>query len=113
MVRIFEFLEVDNSMSDISTLRSMILDAIANDYEDFAMVLHEVHKWCSEESRPAFNADAIKQELEQLLRLGFAKAYHLSQECPPQAVPREEAMSSIDHCYFLITPSGLAELESS
>jgi hypothetical protein len=85
-------------------IRRDVLDAIANDYETFAMVLSEVRKW-----NPEFvvTDGEVLTALRSLVAEGLAKAYLLSSQ-PPHVteLPFEEGM--IAELYFYATKAGVA-----
>lgn len=92
-------------------IRSMVMDSIANDYEDFRMISREVMKWASERALYVETGE-VADALMDLVECGFAKAYRLSANSPFETVERPEARE-ISEYYFLLTDEGRASLEHS
>jgi hypothetical protein len=94
-------------------LRSLVLSAISDDYEDLPMIISEVTPWAAGHSLQVTPAQIIATLME-LLQLGHAKAYRF---IAPYDQPPEVALlthlTEDDGCYFLITPEGLRAGQSS
>ena len=84
-------------------VRSMVMDAIADDYEDLQTVVGDVSSWASEEG-VALTPGEILDALTGLIDAGLAKAYHLDPNCAPQPL-----QGYAPGCYFLLTDKGKAQ----
>jgi hypothetical protein len=102
-------------MSHDEQLRGLVMDAVANDYEDAEMILEEVSKWCSEDALPFKPGQRdILAALTHLIDARLVKAYFLSAREPPKEIrlPRAGGMVKIPDgdsetgCYFLLTKEG-------
>jgi hypothetical protein len=80
--------------------RELVLDAIANDFEDLETIYSDVSVWCAREGL-VVNLDEVVDALRELVELGYAKAYWLSEFSPPVECPVDTP-----GCYFLVTAKG-------
>jgi len=85
-------------------LRQFILEAMANDYENFECIEEQVNKWMKNEQ-----ADVSKQELaltlETLITEGYARAFILS-PVPPHSTFAEFSLERLDDLRFHLTTRG-------
>jgi hypothetical protein len=80
-------------MGNEALIRALLMDAIANDYEDFNMIVDEVTGWAKE--RGVLVAPSqISENLRNLIDLGLAKAYRLSPTSSPEEI-RPETLREI------------------
>jgi hypothetical protein len=89
------------------------MSSIANDYEDFEMISNETKKW-AEEDGLEFERAEILEELAELIRNDYAKAYLISPD-PPHVVVAAYSEACADSLWFMLTTAGkrtMKELES-
>lgn len=98
-------------MHNIGVTRSLVMDAIANDYEDLATITREVSDWAAEEGL-GVGVDQVAQALMRLIDMGFAKAYRLSPSSQAALVERPDVGLMAEY-YFLLTPEGRAAIGSA
>lgn len=108
-------------MSREELITAMVMDAIADDYEDFEMVVTEVTRWAAERGIPA-SQNEIAAGLTILIQAGLAKAYLLSAKPTDWAheVPEAEWRAALTHpaaaeipYYFYLTDEGKRALKDS
>jgi hypothetical protein len=92
-----------------SSIESLVMSAIANDYEDFDMVVSEVTVWAKRAGLSATSAE-IFTNLEKLIEKGMAQAYRLSSTSPPEVISLPCLDEMPDDCYFFLTAEGKASL---
>jgi len=89
-------------------IQTLIMSAVADDYEDLEMILHEVTRWCLEDGLPFTpNRSDILAGLTALLHNGLVKAYDLW-KTPPETLQLARSEGIVvppaDHseivCYF-------------
>lgn len=86
-------------------LRALVMDAIANDYEEPPIIIDEGSIWASERGLSVVPREVFAV-LAELVQTGLAKAYRLS---PNQPVEELRGLASFERepdCYFLLTPAG-------
>ena len=85
----------------------LVLDVIADDYENLDMVTAEVEKSssrCGLSVRP----DEVRLALVTLIETGLAKAFRLYATMqPPDEIEGVPPPGDMDNCYFWITPEGM------
>jgi hypothetical protein len=94
-------------MIDKTALEELIMDAIANDYEDLEMIRHEVKKWSAPDANPPSITDIV-EGLVALIDKGLARAYRLSPHT--EVVEDFRNAPCLDELYFYISPRGKAAL---
>jgi hypothetical protein len=90
-------------------LRIYVMSSIANDYEGFEMVSNETNKW-AEESGIEFGRAEILEELSELIRNDYAKAYLLSPH-PPHVVVAAYSEACADALWFMLTTAGIRAMK--
>jgi hypothetical protein len=92
-----------------NSVRSLLMDAIANDYEDLDTIRIDVNRWASDEAIEITD-EAIGVGLKDLVRLGLAGAYRCG---PDRHLERVFSADQVDvsECFFLLTPEGQLALE--
>ena len=95
-------------MQSQSRLRQMIMDAIADDYEQLESILSQVRPW-AEIERVQANDEEIIRLLIELITDGSAKAFRLSPTAPPLSV-NEISPGELHDLYFLLSERGRSEL---
>lgn len=95
-------------MEKTALLRSLVMDAIANDYEDFATIVEDVAAWASERDI-CVTAPEISASLFELVKSGLAKAYALSNS--PREVQLNDPPDGSEGWYFLLTKQGRQAIE--
>ena len=88
-------------------VRSFVMSAIANDYEEIGMIVHDVGNWAAE-SGLSIDSKEIWDALIRLIEDGLAKAYRLGNAAVEIQNMSELSMDS-DHYYYL-TAEGIAEV---
>jgi hypothetical protein len=91
--------------ADEETLRKYVLRAIADDYEDFEIVLRSVNSWARKHGVVP-DRQQIQEALEELINEGYAQSYILSSGPPATAEPVPYSPELIDSLWFYITPKG-------
>jgi hypothetical protein len=100
---------------EITRLEEMVLDAIANDFEDLSQIVRDVTEFGLGEKVAVERADVIFA-LCGLMQKGFADGYRLAGEESPRPV-RIADWGSLEELYFFRTDrgktylTGLAERE--
>jgi hypothetical protein len=61
----------------VTKLTRLVLNAIADDYEDLEIILVDVGKW-AEEDGITFGVDDVRASLVELVETGMAKAFEYS-----------------------------------
>ena len=91
-------------MSHDQAIDFLVMNAIANDYEDFQTITADVSKWAAEDDL-TITPELILESLERLVVKGVARAYVLS----PTPV-HVELVRTLDPSlmqegyYFMLTP---------
>ena len=98
-------------MSGTASVREMTLDAIANDFENFEMILHEVRQWSSEELGAAASESEVAMALVSLVEDGLAQAYSMSSG-RAEVIPISLSGLTDPLNYFLVTAKGKQELKT-
>ncbi len=88
-------------------LRSLVLESIANDYEDFQMVVHEVTQW-AKKREISFSIDEIANTLLDLISEANARAWRLG-DAPERIQVTRKCLGDQD-VYFIITSKGKVTL---
>jgi hypothetical protein len=88
--------------------RIYVMSSIANDYEDFEMVLNTTAKW-AEEDGLQFGREELLSELSELILKGYAQSYVLSAQ-PPHTLVADYSEARADDLWFMLTPAGIREL---
>ncbi len=86
------------------------MSAIANDYEDFEMIVSEVTEW-ARRAGLSFTPAEIFASLEELIEKGLAIACRLSPNSPPEGISPGSLEVMPDDCYFFLTAEGKASLD--
>ena len=87
-----------------SLIKDLVLNSIADDYEDFRIILDEVTHWGSQRG-VQLTRNEIETALRDLLSAGHAQAYELS-TLPPHSTPVVVAAERIRASYYYLTPAG-------
>ncbi len=85
-------------------VQDLVLNSMADDYEDFRTVLDEVTYWGSRRGLQ-LTRNEVQQALENVLAAGLAQAYVLSPH-PPHTTPVSYATEKLRELYFFLTPTG-------
>ena len=101
--------EVDAQLREL--MRSFVMEAIANDYEDLSMIESEVTDWAAEH-KLAVTQNEIRAILVSLIESGLAKAYLLGSQPEFTAEPMAGSGISDPGCYFLLTAEGREALDT-
>ncbi len=96
-------------MPEHTLIRDIVMDAIANDYEDFTTILQEVTT-CTRERGLRIEREEVAAILVGLINNGLAKAYRLS-ACSQIEVEGRPEGRVIEECYYLLTAEGTELVE--
>ncbi len=88
-------------------IRDHVLCAIANDYEDFAIISDEVSKWQGK----SVSHSEIVEALAEVISMGLAQAYVLS-PTPPHTTPVGFSKDDVERLWFYVTPEGKRLVQS-
>ena|ERR1700694_3775136 len=88
---------------DQKLLRTLVLRAVADDYEDCQMVIHEVTKWAIERDL-SFSAGEISNVLVALVGEGLATAWQLG-DAPRRIHFTNQSLGGED-IYFFFSAAG-------
>ena len=92
------------------SLDEFIIEAVANDYENFECIVEQVTKWTARTGLHA-NRQELIDALERAIREGYALAYLLSPREPhSQAV--DFSRERLDELWFYVTPKGREFVEA-
>ena len=97
------------SMTREKFLEELIMDTIANDYEDFDMIVREVTTACAEPVASP-SVTEITNGLRRLIDAGLARAYLLSPTRLPVVVSDVGQPELSEGLYFYLTQDGRARL---
>jgi hypothetical protein len=97
-------------MTGEALIRGLVMDAIADDYEDLNMVIGEVTEWAKERGVTVAPVD-VSDNLRKLVELGLAKAYRLSPRSLPEEIGVENLGDLSAGYYFLLTDDGKRAME--
>jgi hypothetical protein len=86
-------------------VRALVMDAIANDYEEPGVIVDEVSAWAGERGVSVTTTE-ILAALTGLVQTGLAKAYRLSASRPAEEVHGLQQIHRETDCYFLLSPEG-------
>jgi hypothetical protein len=86
-------------------MRTLVLRAIADDYESFDIIVESVTEWSVGRR---VDRQAVKSALEQLINEGYAQAYVLSSEPPAGAQPVQYCSDDVSDLWFYLTKKGRA-----
>jgi hypothetical protein len=103
--------QVSAMMERNKLIQGLVMDSIADDYEDLSMVVREVSTWASERGSSVAKSD-IKKALLDLIRDGLAAAYRLTPSTREKIQGRPES-DMLGKCHFLLTEEGQAELKKA
>jgi hypothetical protein len=92
---------VDNRTEFVEAL---VLNSIADDYEDFDRVFDEVTEWAGFRGLQ-LTRNEVADALERAVNTGRAQAFALS-TVPPCSTPVSFTTEKLDQLYFLLTPEG-------
>lgn len=84
--------------------KDYVLRAIADDYEDFPMILEEVQRW-SQAQLGSVTKEDVLSALEQLVVEGYAQTYILSSTAP-YAKPVGFSRQNLNALSFYVTKKG-------
>jgi hypothetical protein len=93
-----------NTLDDLDYL---VLQAVADDFEEFEMIVNEIAKWTK---KTAPDADQVRQALMRAIAGGVIKAYE-SREGHRQLVATEAASQKIHSLWFYITDQGKLRMQ--
>jgi len=96
-------------MDQRTLTEALILDSIANDYEDFAMISQEVRDWAQERGFLP-EVSEIWAILMGFLEKGLAKAYRLAGAGPAEYLQLPTQQD--EDCYFYLTRAGRESLRA-
>ncbi len=85
-------------------VEALVLNSIADDYEDFDRVLDEVTAWARFRGLQ-LTRNEVADALEMTVNTGRAQAYALS-TVPPRSTPVSFSTEKLGELYFLLTPEG-------
>lgn len=96
-------------MNHAEQIRLMIMDVVANDYEDCDTIAAEVNSWAEEQGLNVTESDLLKL-LCDLVRTGHIDAYELpaTSQSPRVLAPEEKCA----HAYYLISKAGRRLIET-
>ncbi len=86
------------------SLDEFIIEAVANDYENFECIVGQVTKWTARTGLHT-NRQELIDSLERAVREGYALAYLLSPREPHSQVV-DFSRARIDELWFYVTPKG-------
>ncbi|MEP7362142.1 MAG: hypothetical protein ABI972_02720 [Acidobacteriota bacterium] len=87
-------------------LTLLVLNAIADDYEDLEIILVDAGKW-AERDRIDFTEGGVRESLVELIQAGLARAYEYSQAAQRfEVVPIASGPQVKEDHWFLITAEG-------
>src|SRR4051812_43758449 len=93
-------------------VRDCIMDSIANDYEDFEMIVNETNKFSAQKGIKASRGE-ISETLRQLIEGGYAQSYIFPAGQSGHPQPVSYAGDRVAELWFYLTPKGLASLASN
>ena len=102
--------QVGTSVERERLLLDLIMQAMADDYEDFDTILHDVGNWARESGIP-LDAAEVEKGIKTLIQNSLARAYHLSPTESPELVRLEDLTIRAPETYFLLTPEGKLALQ--
>jgi hypothetical protein len=85
-------------------IEQSVMDAIADDYEDFDMVCTEVSKWAKVPGGPVTRRE-IRNALHRVIADGYAQAYVYSPELQRYEVTSYSA-DQVNQLWFYLTRKG-------
>ncbi len=95
--------------NNANDLKYLVLQAVANDFEEFEMIVGEIGKWTSGD-KPSPDAGRIEDALMKAIADEEVKAYE-PREGHRQLVPRQADPQKIHSLWFYITKQGLARMQ--
>ena len=87
-----------------SFTKELVLNSVADDYEDFRIILDEVTYWGSQRGIQ-LTRDEVEMALLDLLSTGHVQAYELS-SVPPHSTPVSFTAERARDLYYYLTPTG-------
>jgi hypothetical protein len=93
----------------LGKLECLVLQSVANDYENFEMILSEIAKWTSMDAT-ALNVDQIKDSLMKAIERENIKAYEYSEESR-QFIAADADRKAIHSLWFYITEQGKKQMQ--
>jgi hypothetical protein len=94
-----------NTLDDLDCL---VLQAVANDFEEFEMIVNEITKWTSGKTTP--DVDRIQQALLNAVASGLVKAYE-PREGDHHLVATEADPRKLHSLWFYITEEGILRMQ--
>jgi hypothetical protein len=91
-------------------IKDYVINVVANDYENLALIVDEVSAWASKE-QVAVTRVAILHALHALIGEGLVDSYRFSQSSG-QYEPADLASSNLDELWFYVSKRGKARLSA-
>jgi hypothetical protein len=92
-----------NALDDLDYL---VLQAVADDFEEFEMIVNEITKWTS--NKTTLDIDRIQQALMKATAAGLVKAYESRDH---QLVATEADPQKIHSLWFYVTAEGKLRMQ--
>jgi hypothetical protein len=89
----------------------MILEAVANDYEELDTITDQIAEW-TETPRSELDTERVKATVADAIASGYISAYELSPS-KPHAVEVSTAAQDLENYWFLISERGNARRRES
>ncbi len=103
--------EAATSMANRCLTRLLVLEAIANDYEELSTVCSDVEQWLGEKGESIAEAEVL-EALFSLVKDGLAEGYRLSTTPPYAVLVKPVSPHDMAGLHFLITQAGMACLDT-
>jgi peroxiredoxin len=89
-------------------IKELVLEAVANDYEDFTYIEKDVQERASKygAGKCAVSREEVLTALQQLICEDHVRAYNLSAASPGKAVQVTFSATAVGELWFYITPHG-------
>jgi hypothetical protein len=97
---------------DKTSVSWLVINAIADDYEDVGTILADISPWALKK-RIAFDRDKVIEALISLVRSGLASAYAIPTVGPPIKIKVADRSDIGDDTYFVTTQAGRSVVLSS
>ena len=99
-------------------IKELVLEAVANDYEDFTYIEKDVQECASKygAGKRAVSREEVLTALQRLISEDYVRAYNLSAAPPGKAVQAAFSVTAVDKLWFYVTPQGksvVRKLENS
>lgn len=97
---------------DKTSVSWLVINAIADDYEDVSTILADISPWALEK-RIVFDRERVIEALISLVRSGLASAYTIPTVGPPIKIKVVDASDIGEGTYFVTTQAGRSVVLSS